>query len=82
MMLIDIFSIISMVAECYQLTFWPIFIARMGIGFTVGINSGLVPQYIYSVTPKKISGSVCSLHQVMLMLGITFGYTMGFIIND
>jgi len=56
-------------------------IGRLILGFVVGINSGLVAQYTFSVTPTALSGSVGALRQVFLNVGIATGYALGFLIN-
>lgn len=81
MIVMDMLSIIGMIIQDFHLSFWCLFIGRLILGFTVGINSGLVPQYIYSVTPTALAGSIGSLHQVFIMVGVASGYTLGYLIN-
>lgn len=81
MIIIDILSILGMLIQDIGLSFWWLLIGRLVLGFCVGINSGLVPQYIYSVTPTALAGSVGSLHQVFIMVGVAIGYTLGYLIN-
>ena len=81
MIILDILSAVSILIQCYNLTFIPLFVGRLLMGVIVGLNSGLVPQYIYAVTPKELSGSVGCLHQTLITVGIAFGYGFGFLIN-
>ena len=81
MVFLDIATILSILIQDISLTFWPLLIGRLLLGFIVGVNSGLVPQYIYSVTPTALAGSIGSLHQVFIMVGVAMGYTLGFLIN-
>lgn len=81
MVLMDIMTILAILIQDISLAFWCLLLGRLVLGFAVGINSGLVPQYIYSVTPTALAGSVGSLHQVFLMVGVAFGYTLGFLID-
>lgn len=81
MVLMDVLTILSILIQDISLTLAPLLIGRLFLGFIVGINSGLVPQYIYSVTPTELAGSVGSLHQVFLMVGVAIGYCFGFIIS-
>lgn len=81
MVIIDIITIMAILVQDIKLGFWTLLLGRLVLGFIVGINSGLVPQYIYSVTPTALAGSVGSLHQVLLMVGVALGYTLGFLID-
>ena len=81
MLALDLAAIIAIMIQIIALEFVPLLLGRLILGFIVGVNSGLVPQYIYSVTPTALAGSVGSLHQVFLMVGVAVGYTMGFLIN-
>ena len=81
MVFLDIATILSILIQDISLTFWPLLIGRLLLGFIVGVNSGLVPQYIYSVTPTALAGSIGSLHQVFIMVGVAMGYTLGFLID-
>ena len=81
MVLMDVLTIFSICLQDISLSLAPLLIGRLFLGFIVGINSGLVPQYIYSVTPTELAGSVGSLHQVFLMVGVAISYCFGFIIN-
>ena len=81
MISMDILTILSICIQDISLSLAPLLVGRLMLGFIVGINSGLVPQYIYSVTPTELAGSVGSLHQVFLMVGVAIGYCFGFLIN-
>lgn len=81
MIYMDILAIVGMVIQIFGLSFWPIFIGRLILGFVVGINSGLVAQYTFSVTPNTLSGSVGALRQVFLNVGVAMGYALGFLID-
>lgn len=80
MILMDVVAVLAMCLQDVSLSFVPLFVGRLILGFVVGVNSGLVPQYIYSVTPTQLAGSVGSLHQVFLMIGVATCYSVGFII--
>lgn len=81
MIYMDILAILGMLIQNISLSFWPLFIGRLILGFVVGINSGLVAQYTFSVTPTTLSGSVGALRQVFLNVGVAIGYTLGFLID-
>ena len=81
MIYMELLAILGMAIQDISLSFWPIFLGRLVLGYVVGINSGLVAQYTFSVTPTTLSGSVGALRQVFLNVGVALGYTLGFLIN-
>ena len=81
MIYMDVLAIIGMLIQDIGLSLWPLLIGRMIEGFVVGINSGLVAQYTFSVTPTTLSGSVGALRQVFLNVGVAMGYALGFLID-
>jgi hypothetical protein len=52
MIWLDLAAILSLAIQCINLSFFPLFVGRLMIGVIVGFNHGLVPKYIYAVTPK------------------------------
>jgi MFS family permease len=82
MIFLDLAAILSMFIQDYHLSFVPLFTGRFILGIIIGINSGLIPQYILAITPKTLIGSVGCLHQAMLTVGITFGYGLGFTVDS
>lgn len=81
MIYMDILAIIGILIQDIGLHLWSLLIGRMVLGFVVGINSGLVAQYTFSVTPTTLSGSVGALRQVFLNVGVAMGYALGFLID-
>lgn len=81
MIIMDIISIVGILIQDISLSFLPLLLGRLILGFSVGINSGLVPQYIYSVTPTVLAGSIGSLHQGFLMVGVAIGYSLGYLVD-
>ena len=81
MIYMDVLAIVGMLVQDLGLELWPLLLGRMILGFVVGINSGLVAQYTFSVTPTTLSGSVGALRQVFLNVGVAMGYALGFLIN-
>eukprot|EP00871_Galdieria_phlegrea_P000993 jgi/Galph1/1895/GphlegSOOS_G575.1 len=47
---------------------------RMILGAGVGLEAGTVPPYIAECSTKRWRGGLVSLYQVMIMLGLLFGY--------
>lgn len=82
MIYMDVAAVLGMLIQDIGLKFWPLFIGRLILGFVVGINSGLVAQYTFSVTPTTLSGSVGALRQVFLNVGVAIGYALGFLIDS
>lgn len=81
MVLLDICAIFSILIQCINLSFMPLFCGRIIVGMIIGLNSGIMPRYIFGVTPKQMAGSLAFLTQVLFTIGVTLGYLLGFIIN-
>jgi hypothetical protein len=52
MVLLDICAILSIFIQCIDLSFMPLFFGRIIVGMIIGLNSGIMPRYIFGVTPK------------------------------
>lgn len=81
MIWLDLASILSIAIQCISLSFFNLFIGRIMIGIIAGFNSGLIPKYIYGVTPESLSGSVGGLPRSLQAVGFAFGYGFGFLID-
>lgn len=55
---------------------------RFIIGIFVGISGTLVPMYLMSIAPIKISGKIGSFNQIFITIGIATAYGMGLVIDD
>ncbi len=49
-------------------------IARFALGIAVGLASFTAPLYIAEISPKKIRGSMVSVYQLMITLGILIAF--------
>ena len=57
----------------------PILIAgRIVLGIAIGVASFTVPLYISEVSPSQIRGSLVSLNQLMITIGIVVSYLVNF----
>ena len=52
MMILDLCAILSIMIQCIDLSFIPLFMGRIFVGMIIGLNSGIIPRYIFGVTPK------------------------------
>ncbi|WP_203640535.1 sugar porter family MFS transporter [Levilactobacillus andaensis] len=70
-------SSLSMVA----VGFWSMVIARIILGFAVGSASALTPAYLAELAPAERRGSLGTLFQLMITLGILLAYVsnLGFL---
>lgn len=74
--LADIIGIIGCVIWVFQGN-GPLFVGRLVGGVAVGINSAIVPLYINEISPTKISGSMGSMTQLMINVGILSSFLLG-----
>lgn len=52
MVILDLGAIVSIMVQCIDLSFAPLFFGRVLVGMIIGLNSGIIPRYIFGVTPK------------------------------
>lgn len=71
-MITDIIGITSVVLEIIPNIYW-FYLARILIGFCVGLNSSLIPLYIKEFSPNRLSGSLGALNQLTINIGILIG---------
>lgn len=55
-------------------TVWTLVIARLVLGVAIGISSYSVPLYLAEIAPTKIRGTLVSLFQLMVTIGILLSY--------
>jgi len=80
--LIDIIGIICISAQLIDLNFINLAITRFILGLLIGISTGIIPVYINSIAPSKISGKIGTFNQLFQVFGVLFAYIMGFMLND
>lgn len=78
-----ILSCLAIVLSTFSLipTALMLFVARLGQGFAIGSISCITPLYMKEIMPKEISGPLWSLHQVMFVLGASFGFFLTFLLG-
>lgn len=52
MVLLDLCAILSIMVQCISLSFGTLLFGRILVGMIIGLNSGIIPRYIFGVTPK------------------------------
>ena len=55
----------------------PLFVGRLMIGFGVGVESCIVPMYLLEISPEDIRGSISTLHQFAVTIGILISSLIG-----
>eukprot|EP00939_MAST-03C_sp_MAST-3C-sp1_P003810 g3810.t1 len=55
----------------------PLFVGRLMTGFGVGVESSVVPMYLLEISPEDIRGSVSTLHQFAITIGILCSSLIG-----
>ncbi|WCJ24920.1 Major facilitator superfamily protein [Euphorbia peplus] len=58
-----------------------LFMGRLLAGFGVGIISYVVPVYIAEISPQNMRGSLGSVNQLSVTLGILLAYVLGLFVN-
>ncbi len=49
-------------------------IARLVLGFSIGVLSFTAPMYLAEIAPERIRGAMVSLYQLMITIGIVLAY--------
>ncbi|KAK6924369.1 Major facilitator, sugar transporter-like [Dillenia turbinata] len=58
-----------------------LFMGRLLEGFGVGVISYTVPVYIAEIAPQNMRGSLGSVNQLSVTIGIMLAYLLGFLVN-
>ena len=77
----DLATVFAILVQNLTLSFLTLLAGRLILGLVVGINSVVIPKYIYSVSPVFMAGSVGSLHQLFTLVGVTIGFAMSFAVT-
>ncbi|CAD8163032.1 unnamed protein product [Paramecium octaurelia] len=76
-MITDFIGIIGVVLEIIPNVYW-FYLARIFIGFCVGLNSSLIPLYIKEFSPNRLSGSLGAMNQLTINIGLLIGLISAF----
>ncbi|CAD8076477.1 unnamed protein product [Paramecium primaurelia] len=76
-------DLIGVVGFVFQLPLYltTLLIGRLVIGFAVGMNSSLVPQYIKEFSPESLSGPFGAMFQMTINIGCLVALIMGMFFN-
>jgi MFS family permease len=82
MVLSDILMLIVIALQMVSLNIYFLIATHLVQGMLIGVSSIVIPTYLMSISPTKISGKIGSLNQILITIGIALGYAMGYRIND
>lgn len=77
----DICMIVCLGLQMISLNIYSYSVIRLLQGFITGLYGIVVPQYLMSISPTKISGLMGSFNQIMITIGIAVAYGMGYVID-
>lgn len=77
----DILMIVLLALQMINLNIYYYSFLRLLQGFITGLYGIVVPQYLMSISPTKVSGLMGSFNQIMITVGIASAYAMGYVIN-
>lgn len=58
-------------------SFASICVGRTILGFSIGVSGTIVPMLLSEISPSEIRGTITTLHQLMITIGILFAGLMG-----
>ncbi|MCR3754825.1 MAG: galactose:H(+) symporter [Candidatus Westeberhardia cardiocondylae] len=70
----SILFVIGSLWSAFSLNVESLVIARILLGLAVGITSYTAPLYLSEIAPEKIRGSMISMYQLMITIGILVAY--------
>ena len=70
--------LISALGSSFSQNMWHLILARFIGGYAVGAVSVTIPTYISEITPPKIRGTLGSLNQLGVVVGILIAYAIDF----
>lgn len=53
---------------------WNLIAARLFLGIAIGVSSFAVPLYIAEISPAKVRGTLVSMFQLMITIGVLVSY--------
>lgn len=72
-----IFYTIGAALEAGAISFPMMVVARLVLGFGVGLEGGTVPIYVAETVERRLRGNLVSLYQFNIALGEVIGYSVG-----
>lgn len=76
----DYLTIIAAIIGILNLSVGVQVLSRIVFGVVAGINTVIVPTYLTSILPGSMGGPCGTLNQLFIVIGIFFGFAMGFIV--
>ena len=61
---------------------WNLVLARLFLGVAIGVSSFAVPLYIAEISPTKVRGTLVSMFQLMVTIGVLVSYLSGLYFAD
>lgn len=77
MILIDLFALAAFVIQGTELTIPHLLLGRIMVGVCCGISSGIIPQYLASISPRAAFGVIGTFNQLLITIGIASAYYAG-----
>ncbi len=74
LMIASIFFVIGALLSAFTPSVEILIVARVILGLAVGIASFTTPLYLSEIAPEKIRGSMISMYQLMITIGILVAY--------
>ncbi|XAR61253.1 hypothetical protein NMG60_11034899 [Bertholletia excelsa] len=79
------------IASCFCVAGWlaiyfaegvlPLDIGRLATGYGMGIFSYVVPVFIAEIAPKNLRGTLATLNQVMICIGVSVSFIVGTVMS-
>jgi MFS family permease len=77
MKILDFLAIISVLVQMFTLYIPLVIVSRLIMGFYCSITLGLIPSWIISMAPQRLSGLFGTFYYLAIVMGMAEAYCMG-----
>jgi len=78
MVFLDLFAFFLIAYQANNIDLPSLYAGRFLLGVYFGILGSIIPAYLVSMSPPEMTGLVGSFNQLLLTLGISVAYKLGY----
>lgn len=78
MIYLDIFAFLTITYQAHHISIVHLYMTRFFLGAYLGISSSILPSYLVSISPPELSGLIGSFQQLLITIGISVAYRLGY----
>lgn len=78
MIYLDVFAFAVITYQAHHISVTSLYMTRFLLGAYLGVSSSILPVYLVSISPPELSGLIGSFQQLLLTIGISVAYRLGY----